>query len=711
MERLLHFPLIIMIKTHITRLLVLSIFSCFTYSTQAQEIDIAYDYQVIRASGEVPSLLTNSFEDVIASEIDPSIITKEKDQQEYAQFVKLALMNMFKSGDVLFGDPLTQYVEKVGQKILKNTPNIANKISFFVLKSNYTNALMMEPGVVFVTTGMLAQIENEAQLAFVLAHEVSHYNEKHLQKSYANRKDEILDDDFSFLKLSQISKEHEIEADVNAIKMYHDAGYSKDEIDITFLVLMYSYLPFDEVKVDPSFFKNENIYIPTSYFPESSNPIKAFEDYTDILNTHPNIKTRKAEVAKAANEFKNWQNNKNFLPKEDFERVRDLARFETVRMRLLNGTYVKGLYETFILNEKYPENEYLAELKASFWLEINKIYLAGGKRSFLKNTNRIEGSISSLYYFFNQIDKEEMGLLSMRMIEDVYKLFPESKNIQGIRDLAIKTLAYNRSLDVKTLEKISFYDALALGEKEKLEQNGIEVDVEEVKSKYDKISQIQQQNSSSQSVRPLTDEHFAYYLLDDLVNNEDFITVYEAKQKEYIEERIENKSKEEKKIDKREQEVYVLALTHFSATKKGSLAPLEAFKFEETFNNLIEKRLSRVQFEDFQYRLFTDFTVEEYNVLPVLYDYILFQRNSTGYIGGCYPEQEEAQKLFDRFSGSTVVFFYADFVAEGRQMKGTMLVLDTLTNEVENYNYKIKASIGVNGVNNLLLRLFQNIKK
>src|SRR5690554_2535304 len=122
MERLLHFPLKIMIKTHITRVLVLSIFSCFTYSTQAQEIDITNDYQVIRASGEIPSLLTNSFEDVIASEIDPSIITKEKDQQEYAQFVELALMNMFKSGDVLFGAPLTQYVEKVGQKILKSTP-------------------------------------------------------------------------------------------------------------------------------------------------------------------------------------------------------------------------------------------------------------------------------------------------------------------------------------------------------------------------------------------------------------------------------------------------------------------------------------------------------------------------------------------------------------------------------------------------------------
>ena len=57
----------------------------------------------------------------------------------------------------------------------------------------------------------------------------------------------------------------EFEADKLGVKMFHDAGYSEDEIFATFDVLMYSYLPFDEIEFPTTYFSNENIFIPPTW--------------------------------------------------------------------------------------------------------------------------------------------------------------------------------------------------------------------------------------------------------------------------------------------------------------------------------------------------------------------------------------------------------------------------------------------------------------
>ncbi len=79
-----------------------------------------------------------------------------------------------------YEDPeLLRYVNLVGQAVaeVSNRPDI--DYHFAILNTEYPNAFATPGGYVFVSIGLLKMIENEAQLAGVLAHEVAHITRKH----------------------------------------------------------------------------------------------------------------------------------------------------------------------------------------------------------------------------------------------------------------------------------------------------------------------------------------------------------------------------------------------------------------------------------------------------------------------------------------------------------------------------------------------------
>jgi len=74
---------------------------------------------------------------------------------------------------------LNNYVNTVGGWVASNSsrPNLPWR--FGVINSSAINAFAAPGGFVFITSGMLLQLENEAQLAGVLAHEIIHVVEQH----------------------------------------------------------------------------------------------------------------------------------------------------------------------------------------------------------------------------------------------------------------------------------------------------------------------------------------------------------------------------------------------------------------------------------------------------------------------------------------------------------------------------------------------------
>jgi predicted Zn-dependent protease len=76
---------------------------------------------------------------------------------------------------------LVAYVDLVGQVVARQSPRAGElTFRFNVLDSDDVNAFAAPGGYIFVTRGALAQMQSEAELAGVLAHEVGHVVAKHI---------------------------------------------------------------------------------------------------------------------------------------------------------------------------------------------------------------------------------------------------------------------------------------------------------------------------------------------------------------------------------------------------------------------------------------------------------------------------------------------------------------------------------------------------
>ena len=93
---------------------------------------------------------------------------------------------------LLFNDSdLVSYVRQVGARVAPNeTGNL--KLQFFVIRDPMVNAFAFPSGHIYVTIGLLARLQNEAQLAFILGHEAAHVTHQHSLETSRNRKIQVV---------------------------------------------------------------------------------------------------------------------------------------------------------------------------------------------------------------------------------------------------------------------------------------------------------------------------------------------------------------------------------------------------------------------------------------------------------------------------------------------------------------------------------------
>ncbi len=80
------------------------------------------------------------------------------------------------------------YITKLGNKILKQSRKAPFDFHFSVIKSPAINAFATPGGYVYVNRGLINLVENESQLAGVLAHEIAHVNARHIADTIAKSK-------------------------------------------------------------------------------------------------------------------------------------------------------------------------------------------------------------------------------------------------------------------------------------------------------------------------------------------------------------------------------------------------------------------------------------------------------------------------------------------------------------------------------------------
>lgn len=82
----------------------------------------------------------------------------------------------------LYNNPMLQrYLNDIGQRLVpKDSPNI---YSFKILLDPIPKAESFSTGTVLVSTGLISMVDNEAQLAYVLGHEIAHVEKNHFYEA------------------------------------------------------------------------------------------------------------------------------------------------------------------------------------------------------------------------------------------------------------------------------------------------------------------------------------------------------------------------------------------------------------------------------------------------------------------------------------------------------------------------------------------------
>lgn len=132
---------------------------------------------------------------IYMNQVEENPITKEKQHVSISPSEEIRLgiesapqMTMQMGGALPESDPRAKEVQRIGKLLVDNS--IAKKspwkFQFHLLAdTNTINAFALPGGQIFITLGLLNELQTEAQLAGVLAHEMGHVIERHAAQQMA----------------------------------------------------------------------------------------------------------------------------------------------------------------------------------------------------------------------------------------------------------------------------------------------------------------------------------------------------------------------------------------------------------------------------------------------------------------------------------------------------------------------------------------------
>jgi len=145
------------------------------------------------------------------------------------------------------GAALNTYVNQIGQELaaVSDRPNLP--YTFQIVEDDAVNAFATMGGYVYVTTGLMAAADNEAELAGVIGHEIGHIAGKHAVKQMRQaaitqgitgalgvNRDRLVNIGTQVALQLPASRSDEYEADVHGFESMGRAGYHQSGM-VTFM--------------------------------------------------------------------------------------------------------------------------------------------------------------------------------------------------------------------------------------------------------------------------------------------------------------------------------------------------------------------------------------------------------------------------------------------------------------------------------------------
>lgn len=422
------------------------------------------NFTALRSSGPVPA----DFIRFCGQQPPDYVNKKEKTIAGVEKFEMISdyhLNQMFQSGKVVFGDPIGIYINAVADSLLADYPALRKEIRFYVCNSEVANAYASDQGIIFVNIGLIAHLENEAQLAFILAHEITHYAKKHNMTIF-NEKEELLGKkkkedktdkenyelrrkpmSEKLMTINHWSKEIETIADVDGFASYYRSSpYNLEEAVNAFNVLLYSDYPFTQASFNFSVMEADEMIIPDAYLLTSVDELTVDENEADSMSTHPNVNKRKTSIRNLMDTISDSGGVLFAQSQETFFYVRNLARFECVRQMIIGHDFVEALYCAVDLADEFPNSRFLVRCIAASLYGLSAYKESGEANEIYGQTGEVKGEMKQVSFFVKRIVKRDWAIIALNYCWRQHQRFPDDKYLAGLADRTMYSVIFENHI-------------------------------------------------------------------------------------------------------------------------------------------------------------------------------------------------------------------------------------------------------------------------
>lgn len=352
------------------------------------------------------------------------------------------------------------YVQHVVDTVLKSN-QLTDKIQVVITRSSEPNAFNMGDNKLFVNIGILKRMDNEAQIAYLLCHELSHQLLFHVQDNFyaaekrakdKKLKSEIkdinkarynkLDRTVALIKnvnynLAKYSRENERAADSMALVLLAQTPYNLNEAQGLMQILDYAdkdstYIPYHQYFETKEYFMDDEWLKPKVKRIEFGNK-DAIQLDKDSLKTHPDVPNR-IHMLNEQMKTMNYStvDKKEFIQnKSTFDSVVLASAFEEIEIFNKNKRYGAVTFYALSLLNQLPDNTYLYK---QVCLAMNQI-IAKVKDHTIQNYIPIESDDLPEGYnqFLRIIDRTSLNELQTLFKNYVNNYYPKMASVPEVK--------------------------------------------------------------------------------------------------------------------------------------------------------------------------------------------------------------------------------------------------------------------------------------
>lgn len=389
--------------------------------------------------------IKKSLEERFWSDVEP---LNGKYKKEYVETYRERFENVkdrLSNGHFMFGDRLNAYLDNIVKEVAAANPELDLKgLRIFVGAYAWGNAASMGEGSLVINIGLLNRLENEAELAFIICHEIAHEIFKHSNEAI-RRGIEVLHAQKTQKEIKKIkkseyggtekaialmknlllegrkhSRDKETQADSMAIAMllrtHYDASAAMDCLALLDSIDMDKYARHIDFQAQLDFpamhFKKEWLKRETLGLGMQVEKTEEQLKLADSLKTHPDCMHRIDLVYQMLKTYDPQGHSVFLQPKSEFDSIYRIADLEVVESEHRFGNLGRCLYHSLQLQSVYPNEPYLKYMTSICLMEaaIAQKEHELGKMTELPSPEHADDYLDVLFFLQNIRLSELSGL-------------------------------------------------------------------------------------------------------------------------------------------------------------------------------------------------------------------------------------------------------------------------------------------------------------